>query len=55
MGVLCTLAPFAMLQTNLAGVYVTAAVLGPLTPSGNLTIYLNKAPKSVDVAWSVVN
>jgi hypothetical protein len=50
----------AMLQTNLYGVYVTAAVLGQ-TGGGNLTIYLNKAPgyrwapKSVVVGWFIVN
>ena len=51
----------AVLQTNMPGVFVTAAVLG-LTGSGkNLNIYLNAAPgtatapKSVDVGWFVVN
>ena len=50
----------AVLQTNLPGVFVTAAVLGPAL-AGNLTIYLNTAPgtatapKSVVVGWFVVN
>jgi hypothetical protein len=52
----------AVLQTNLPGVYVTAAVLDPPSSgSGRLTIYLNKAPANrlhapgVVVGWFVVN
>lgn len=49
----------ATLQTQIRGVYVAAAVPDP--NKGSFTIYLNKAPgtsdhpKSVDVAWFIVN
>ena len=50
---------FAVLQTNLSGVYVRAAV--PQIGTNQITVYLNKAPgsssapKTVTVAWFVAN
>jgi hypothetical protein len=50
---------FAMLQTNLPGIFVAATTLD--TVAGTLTIYLNaapgkkQAPGSVDVGWFIVN
>ena len=49
----------AVLQTNLSGVYVRAAV--PAFGTNQITVYLNKAPgssdspKTVTVAWFVAN